>query len=131
MMHITIEVIKLPIDKRVASLIFDSIFLIIMGLILNYLIPLVVILVAILPRVEPVLPAVAAADEIPEVLIIQVDIEGTVVIAIAPTKKLTMTNPKDKMPLLANHPNFSIESASPEVSNKSLYRSISSVSAHS
>src|SRR5690554_1408292 len=130
-MLITIEVIKLPIDKRVASLIFDSIFLIIMSFDLNYLIPLVVILVAILPRVEPVLPAVAAADEIPEVLIIQVDIEGTVVMAMAPTKKLTMTNPNDKMPLLANHPNFSITSVPPEESNNCLYRSISSVNAHS
>ena len=45
------------------------------------------ILVPTLPKVDAVRPAVEAADEIPLVEMIQVEMDGTVVIAIAPTKK--------------------------------------------
>ena len=78
----------------------------------------------ILANVEPVLPAVAVAEEIPEVLMIQVEMDGTVVIAIAPTRKLIITSPKDMMPFWASLANFGRTSSPPEVSNKTLYFSI-------
>ena len=70
------------------------------------------ILVPTLPKVDAVRPAVEAAEEIPLVEMIQVEMDGTVVIAIAPTKKETMTNPKDRMPFPAIHDNFSRTAAS-------------------
>src|SRR5690606_21606256 len=70
------------------------------------------ILVPTLPKVDAVLPAVEAAEEIPLVEMIQVEMDGTVVIAMAPTKKETMTSPKDIMPLPAIHDSFSRTAAS-------------------
>src|SRR5690606_32564956 len=88
------------------------------------------ILVLILPKVDAVLPAVEAAEEIPLVEMIQVEMDGTVVIAIAPTKKETMTNPKDRMPFPAIHDSFSRTAAS-ESFKRDSYLEISCSNAHS
>jgi len=65
--------------------------------------------VTVAPRLEAPRPIVEAAEVIPDVETIQVDILGTVSMVRPPIKKVTMTIPKDKMPLEANQPNFSIE----------------------
>lgn len=83
---------------------------------------------AIRPTCEPERAAVEAAEVIPEVEIIQVLILGTVVIAIAPTKKVTITRPKDKIPFPANQAIFSMLSAL--LPSKVLYFSISTCMAY-
>ena len=71
--------------------------------------------VTVAPRLEAPRPIVEAAEVMPEVETIQVDMLGTVSMVRPPIKKVTMTIPKDKIPLDANQPNFSIEL--PDVSN--------------
>lgn len=68
-----------------------------------------IIRVTVAPRLEAPRPIVEVAEVIPDVDTIQVDMLGTVNIVKPPIKKVTMTIPKDKIPLEANQPNFSIE----------------------
>lgn len=60
------------------------------------------------PRLDAPRPIVDAAEVIPDVDTIQVDILGTVSIVRPPIKKVIMTMPKDKIPFEANQPSFSI-----------------------
>jgi hypothetical protein len=79
---------------------------------------------------EPIRPAVVAAELIPDVDMIQVDMEGTVVMAIALTKKATITSPKLSKPLDANQAIFSSLSAPPPVESSYSYLSISTSMAY-
>jgi len=79
---------------------------------------------------ELILPAVVAADEMPDVDMIQVDMEGTVKMAIALTKKATITSPKLKNPFEANQAIFSSLSTPPPVESRYSYLSISTSKAY-
>ena len=79
---------------------------------------------------EPILPAVVAAEEIPDVEMIQVEMEGTVVMAMALTKNATMTSPKLRKPLDASQAIFSNRSAPPPVERRYSYLSISTSRAY-
>ena len=60
------------------------------------------------PRLDAPRPIVEAAEVIPDVDTIQVDILGTVNIVRPPIKNVIMTMPNDKIPFDANQPSFSI-----------------------
>ena len=79
--------------------------------------------VTVAPRLEAPRPIVEAAEVMPDVDTIQVDMLGTVSIVSPPIKKVMMTIPNDKIPLEANQPNFSIEL--PDVSSSCWKRVIS------
>ncbi len=79
--------------------------------------------VTVAPRLEAPRPIVEAAEVMPDVDTIQVDMLGTVNIVKPPIKKVIMTIPKDKIPLEANQLSFSI--VLPEVSSNCWKRVIS------
>src|SRR5690606_1771311 len=99
--------IRQPADKKVASRTLVSIFLMIIAVVC-YFIPLVMIL-PIMRDIPPApLPMVEAAEDIPEVEMIQVLMLGTVSMLSAPMTKVPITIPKESTPFPANHASFSM-----------------------
>src|SRR3546814_15626360 len=84
-----------PAERNVASRTLVSIFLMIICLV-YFFIPLVNILPIIRDMPDAPLPMVEAADDMPEVEMIQVEILGTVSMVSAPITKVPITIPKDK-----------------------------------
>jgi len=80
---------------------------------------------AMLIAVAPLLPNVEAAELIPEVDMIQVDILGTVNIQMAPMINTMITVPKDNIPLLANQANLVKSAEAPSVPTNNWYLLIS------
>src|SRR5215217_9182266 len=75
-------------------------------------------------------PKLDAAEEMPEVEMIQVEMLGTVNMQIAPTRKTRMTVPKERIPLPAKMAIFSSEVAEPFGPKSSLYLLISELRAY-
>ena len=76
------------------------------------------------------LPKLEAAELMPEVEMIQVDMLGTVNIQIAPITKTIITVPNDRMPFPANTAILAISAAAPLVPTNSWYLLISDSSAY-
>src|SRR5690606_3046203 len=98
---------RLPAERNVASFTLVSMFLMIMC-VFYFLIPLVNTLPSMRDMPEAPLPMVDAADEIPEVEIIHVEMLGTVSMVSAPMMNVPMTMPNDRIPLPANQLSFSM-----------------------
>src|SRR3569833_309819 len=75
-------------------------------------------------------PKLDAAELIPEVDMIHVDMLGTVNMQMAPITNTMMTVPNDRMPLPANAAIFAMSAAAPLVPTSSWYLLISEVSAY-
>ena len=76
------------------------------------------------------LPKLDAAELIPDVEMIQVEMLGTVNMQMAPITNTMMTVPNDRIPFPANAAIFAISAAAPLVPTSSWYLLISEVSAY-
>src|SRR3546814_10728962 len=102
-----------PAERNVASRTLVSIFLMIMCAVYLF-IPLVNILPIIRDMPDAPLPTVEAADDMPDVEMIHVEMLGTVSMVSAPITKVPITMPKDRTPLLAKAASFSMSARSEE-----------------